>query len=159
MTRARLWLVVMLAAAACKSVPESRVGVAAIRFRGTDELSNSDLEERIATQETPKFLGFFRASWRRYDEFAPEVLEKDLERIRHYYQRRGYYDTEVRAGRVVSKGKFVDVEILIREGKPVLVRAITLLGLEREPRRISRRAREGIGLEEGAVFDEDKLEQ
>ena len=120
----------MLLLASCKSVPEARVGVASIRFRGNDELSSSELRTRIATQETPKFLGLFRASWRRYDDFEPEVLEKDLERIRHFYERSGYYGAEVRAGRVKQDGKFVEVEILIREGDPVHVRSVSLLGLE-----------------------------
>src|SRR5690242_16417631 len=111
------WLALALLAGAwgCKSVPEGRVGVASIRFEGNHEYSGSELTDHIATQETPKFLGLFRASWRRYEDFEPEVLEKDLQRIEHYYKRHGFYDTQVRAGRVVPHGKFVDVEILIQE--------------------------------------------
>src|SRR4051812_48698448 len=71
----KFWALFVLAMAllsSCKSVPEARVGVASIRFRGNDELASSELRTRIATQETPKFLGLFRASWRRYDDFEPE---------------------------------------------------------------------------------------
>src|SRR5262245_61788069 len=111
------WLPLLFLAGAwgCKSVPEGRVGVASIRFDGNHEFSENDLTERIATQETPKFLGLFRASWRRYEDFEPEILDKDLQRIERFYRRHGYYDTHVRAGRVVPQGKFVDVEILIEE--------------------------------------------
>src|SRR5712672_2017730 len=129
------WLPLGLLAVAsgCKSVPEGRVGVASIRFQGNGRFGGSELEERIATQEAPKFLGLFRASWRRYEDFVPEVLEKDLQRIAHYYQRRGFFETEVRAGRVLPKGKFVDVEIVIKEGAPVRVGGITVSGLEGRP--------------------------
>src|SRR5262249_21397096 len=85
--------------AVCRSEPESRVGVASIRFEGTSQFGAGELSDHIATQETPKFLWFFRASWRRYEDFEPEVLEKDLQRIEHYYERHGYYGTHVRAGR------------------------------------------------------------
>jgi outer membrane protein insertion porin family/translocation and assembly module TamA len=150
--------VLTTALAACKSVPESRVGVSAIHFHGNGEISGSDLEDRIATQETPKFLYFFRASWQRYEDFAPEVLQKDLERIQRHYQRRGYYGTEVRAGRVVPQGKFVYVEILIHQGDPVHVHSITVNGVDSEPRRVQRRATQGVTMEIGDIFDEDKLE-
>jgi outer membrane protein insertion porin family/translocation and assembly module TamA len=155
------WLPLALVGATwgCKSVPEGRVGVAAIRFEGTGSLHGSDLRSRIATQEAPKFLGLFRASWQRYEDFEPEVLEKDLQRIEHYYRRRGYYDTEVRVGRVEpGDGKFVDVEILIREGEAVRVHTITLAGLEGRPKILALRAQEGIGLQAKDVFDQDKFE-
>ncbi|HEY3593399.1 MAG TPA: POTRA domain-containing protein, partial [Polyangiaceae bacterium] len=156
---ARVCLVLMsLAMAACKSVPESRVGVSAIRFRDNGDVPGSAIEDKIATQETPKFLFFFRASWQRYEDFEPEILQKDLERIQHYYQSKGYYGTEVRAGRVLRAGKYVDVEILIRQGKPVNVRSITVNGLDGEPRRVERRAQQGLALEPGELFDEEKLD-
>jgi outer membrane protein insertion porin family/translocation and assembly module TamA len=153
------WLLLLLLAGAwgCKSVPEGRVGVASIRFDGNHEFSESELADRIATQETPKFLGLFRASWRRYEDFEPEVLDKDLQRIEHYYRRRGYYETHVRAGRVVPMGKFVDVEILIDESRPVRVRSMAVVGLENVPPAVGRRAREAILLQIGDVFDQDKL--
>ncbi len=153
------WLPLLLLAVgtACKSLPEARPGVAAIRFRGNSELGNSDLSDRIATQETPKFLGLFRASWRRYEEFEPEVLEKDLERIEHYYQRRGFYETKVRAGRVVPRGKFVDVEILIQEGKPVHVRSVVITGMESKAA-LALRVKEGVLLDPGDVFNQEKFE-
>src|SRR5215471_13684736 len=153
------WLALVLLAGAwgCKSVPEGRVGVASIRFDGNKQFAASDLTEHIATQETPKFLGLFRASWRRYEDFEPEVLDKDLQRIEHYYKRHGYYETHVRAGRVVPIGNFVDVEILIEESQPVRVRSMAIAGLENLPRAAGLRAREGVVLQAGDVFDQDKL--
>jgi outer membrane protein insertion porin family/translocation and assembly module TamA len=153
-----LALVVAATALACKSVPEARVGVASIRFSGNHEVTSSDLEERIATRETPKFLGLFRASWRRYEDFEPDVLAKDLERIRHYYQRRGFYDAEVLAGRILPQGKFVDVEILIREGDPVRVHSVAPRGLENLPRQVGIRARERISLSQDDLFDQEKMD-
>ncbi|HKQ69654.1 MAG TPA: POTRA domain-containing protein, partial [Polyangiaceae bacterium] len=154
------WLALVLLAtvAACKSLPEAGVGVASIRFRGNHEFRSGQLEERIATQETPKFLGLFRASWRRYQDFAPEVLEKDLERLRHFYERHGYYDTQIRAGRVVESGKFVEVEILVQEGPPVLVHSIAVRGLEAKPTLLTVRVSDGLTLDKGDVFDQEKFD-
>ena len=123
-------------------------------FAATTSSRAPSFERRIATRETPKFLGLFRASWRRYDDFEPEVLEKDLERIRHFYQRSGYYGAEVRAGRVQQDGKFVDIEILIREGRS----GARPLGLAPGSRGQAARARpsackERIALGPGDVFD------
>src|SRR5690348_13041520 len=142
----------------CKSVPEGRVGVSSIRFEGNRHFGESELTEHIATQETPKFLGLFRASWRRYEDFEPEVLDKDLQRIEHYYKRRGYYDTRVRAGRVIPRGKFVDVEILVDESPPVRVRSIAVLGLDARPPNVRQRAMDGVVLQPREVFDQDKFD-
>jgi outer membrane protein insertion porin family/translocation and assembly module TamA len=152
-----LALALLLGAWGCKSVPEGRVGVASIRFEGNRQFSDSDLTERIATEETPKFLGLFRASWRRYEDFEPEILDKDLQRIEHYYRRHGYYETHVRAGRVTRQGKFVDVEILIDESEPVRVRAMAVVGVESLPQTEGQRVRESIVLQVRDVFDQDKL--
>src|SRR6185295_18283661 len=149
-------LALALAAGAwgCKSVPEGRVGVSSIRFEGNRHFGESELTEHIATQETPKFLGLFRASWRRYEDFEPEVLDKDLQRIEHYYRRRGYYDTRVRAGRVIPYGKFVEVEILIDESPPVRVRSIAVLGLDARAPHVRQRARDGVVLQPREVFEQ-----
>src|SRR6188474_2748841 len=154
------WLALGLVVGAwgCKSVPEGRVGVSSIRFEGNRHFGESELTEHIATQETPKFLGLFRASWRRYEDFEPEILDKDLQRIEHYYKRRGYYDTRVRAGRVIPNGRFVDVEILIDESPPVRVRGIAVMGLESAPKIVGQRAREGIVLQPREIFDQDKFD-
>jgi outer membrane protein insertion porin family/translocation and assembly module TamA len=155
------WLSLLMFVAmspACKSVPEARTGVASIRFRGNSEISSGDLRDRIATRQAPKFLGVFRASWLRYEDFEPEVLAKDLERVRHYYQRRGYYDAEVRAGRILPEGKLVDVEVVVEEGDPVRVHSVAAHGLEDKQRTVVERAKERIALSVGDVFDQDKLE-
>jgi outer membrane protein insertion porin family/translocation and assembly module TamA len=154
----RVALLVVASATACKSVPEARVGVASIDFKGNHALSSGDLKERIATQPTARFLGLFRASWLRYQDFEPAVLEKDLERIRHYYRRRGFFDAQVTVGRVVPQGKFVDILIEVREGEPVAVRSITVRGLEGLPPALRSGALGAMKIARGQRFDEEKLE-
>ena len=48
----------------------------------------------------------------------PRSWKRILERIRHFYERSGYYGAEVRAGRVQQDGKFVDIEIVDPRRRP-----------------------------------------
>ena len=78
--------------------------------------------DKIATAETPKFLGLFRGVVYQYEIFDRFVLQRDLARIERYYRARGYYDAKARAGRVIQKNdNHVEVEIVVEEGEPVLV--------------------------------------
>jgi outer membrane protein assembly factor BamA len=57
-----------------------------------------------------------------YEKLDPFVLEKDLARVERIYRARGYYEAHARAARVrADKRGRVHVEIVVDEGKPVLV--------------------------------------
>ncbi len=85
-------------------------------------MDSSDTQDKIATAETPKFLGLFRGVIYEYEVFDRFVLQRDLARIERFYRARGYYDAKARAGRVIQKNdNHVAVEIVVEEGKPVLV--------------------------------------
>ncbi|HEX7450964.1 MAG TPA: POTRA domain-containing protein, partial [Polyangiaceae bacterium] len=91
----------------CTAVPPGRSAVKSVEFTGNDAISEDDLEEKLATADSPSFLGFFQGvvyDWNVFDRF---VLERDLQRIERYYRTRGYYHARVRAGRVffVAKNK------------------------------------------------------
>jgi outer membrane protein assembly factor BamA len=87
-----------------------------------DAVEESDTEDKIATAETPKFLGFFRGVVYEYEIFDRFVLQRDLARIERFYRARGYYDAKARAGRVIQKNNnHVRVEIVVEEGEPTRV--------------------------------------
>src|SRR5205085_11076708 len=121
------------------TIPKGRSSVDAIDVHGTADVSASDVEERLATTPTPKFLGLFRGIIFDYETFDRFVLQRDMARVERFYRARGYYDARARAGRVVRKSEnHVEIEIVVEEGKPIAVRDISFLGMEGLPPRLQR---------------------
>ncbi|MEO7113141.1 MAG: POTRA domain-containing protein, partial [Polyangiaceae bacterium] len=106
----------------CTAVPRGKSGIDEVTVHNADALDEDDIQGKIATAETPKFLGFFRGVVYDYEVFDRFVLQRDLARVERYYRARGYYDAHARAGRVIQKNNnHVRVEIVVEEGKPTLV--------------------------------------
>ncbi len=149
-----LWLLT----AACTSVPQGRAGVYRLDIQGEDEVSESDIEDKLATRESPRFLGLVPEFIYEPEVFNPYVLERDLARVERYYQARGFYAATVRAGRVsYVDDSHVRVVIEVLEGQPTLIRQLRVRGLEGLPEELvdSVRATLGRHLEVGALFDEE----
>src|SRR5438552_3077528 len=83
-------------------VSVERVIVPGVDTEGTSRgVSESAVEEKIATAESPRFLGVFpRGFVLDYEIFDRYVLDRDLVRIERFYRARGYYEAHARAGRV-----------------------------------------------------------
>jgi outer membrane protein insertion porin family/translocation and assembly module TamA len=118
-------------------------------LEGTELVDADEIAERIATRATRRVLGgaarhvpvagvldALTIEYHVYDRF---VLERDLERIRRLYRARGFYDAQVIAARVIELEPFeletrsgrrtvarVRVEIVVREGLPVLIERLEL---------------------------------
>ncbi|APR86561.1 Outer membrane protein assembly factor YaeT precursor [Minicystis rosea] len=115
----------------CASIPKGMAAVDDVRVQGNDAISGGDIEGKVATAESPKFFGLFRGLVYDYQLYDRSVLQRDLERVERYYRARGYYEAKVRAGRVRYKGeKHVEVTIEVEEGKPVVVEAVQIEGLD-----------------------------
>lgn len=145
---------------ACSSIPKGRSSVDAVSVVGAEQVSGSDVEEKIATTPSPKFFGLFRGLVYDYEIFDRLTLQRDLARVERYYHARGFYDAHARAGRVIKKSNgHVEVEIVVDEGPPTLVRRVQLRGLDELPKdvqdRVQRRA--SRVLPEGDRFEEGKL--
>jgi outer membrane protein insertion porin family/translocation and assembly module TamA len=95
---------IAFAGSGCASLPPGAAAVDSVRIAGNHGLSSSEIEPRLATTASPKFLGLFRGVVFDYEIFDRSVLQRDLERVARYYRARGYYQTEVRAGRVRHDG-------------------------------------------------------
>jgi outer membrane protein assembly factor BamA len=117
----------------CASIPHQRYALDRITLEGNHELDDDELEEHIASRETPRFLGLFAGVLDEYEVFDRYVLERDLERIERYYRARGYYRARARAARVFRSGRHVKVSIVIDEGPPVLVGRVDVHGLDALP--------------------------
>lgn len=145
---------------ACYSVPQQRKAIDRIDLLGASAVPASEIEERIATAESSRFLGLFQGVIFEYLTFDKYVLQKDLARIERFYKSRGYYDAKVRAARVVSTREgHVRVQIVIDEGEPVHIDLVRFEGLESLPFKLQAAAAQSIHLPSGTVFDEEVYEK
>jgi outer membrane protein assembly factor BamA len=144
----------------CTRAPTTRFNLESLKVRGNDNLDDEEIEERIASRETPRFLGLFPGFIYDYEVFNRFVLERDLQRIERLYRSRGYYKARARAARVFRSGSKVRVEIMVDEGKPVLLRRVDLHGVERLPRELQQLSRTSVTdtLPLNEPFEEEKLQ-
>lgn len=153
-------LLILLLTCACTSVPKGRSAVDSVKFSGNASIDSDDLREKLATAESPRFLGLFPGIVYDYNVFDRFVLDRDLQRVERFYRERGYYQARARAGRVffVSSDK-VKVEILIDEGRPARVSRVDLHGLDDLPKAVVDEAlRSARGpLDKGQIFQEEKF--
>ncbi len=146
-----------LGTAGCASIPKGRAVVDEVDFQGQDELTQSELEDKLATRESPHFLGLFEGVVYDYEVFNLYVLGRDLQRVERYYRARGFYKARVRAGRVFyDDPKHVRVLIVVEEGPPTLIRRLEVRGLLGLPRQQMEEINKAVApiLKVGDRFDE-----
>jgi outer membrane protein insertion porin family/translocation and assembly module TamA len=147
-----------MACAGCASIPSGRSAVDAVDLVGAKTVDPHDVLDKIATVESPKFLGLFQGVANDYSVFDSSVLQRDLARVERYYRGHGFFEAHVRVGRVVATSPgHVRVEIVVDEGPPMLNRSVRLEGLEGLPRPIAGAAQLASerALARGGRFDED----
>lgn len=155
---AALWLGLLVS---CTKPPKQHFDLTSLKVVGNDEIDEDEIEERIASRETPRFLGLFPGIIYDYETFNRFVLERDLQRIERFYRSRGYYQARVRAARVFRSGSKVKVEIHVDEGPPVRLARVDVHGLAGLPPDVQREAREYVAskLPLDEPFDEQKFEE
>src|SRR5262245_33342000 len=117
-TRARttLLLVALAMLLGCNRVPQGRSAVDEIAVRGANHVDADDLTDKLATAESPKFLGLFRGIVYEYTVFDRNVFQRDLARVEAFYRSKGYYDAHARAGRIHKiDDNHVRLEIVVEE--------------------------------------------
>jgi outer membrane translocation and assembly module TamA len=152
----------LLALSACTSIPKGRSAVDDVTVLNTHKVDASDVEGKLATQSTTKFLYMFRGILYDYELYDPAVLQEDLARVERYYRTRGFYDAHARAGRVTQiSANHVQVEILVAEGEPVTNGDIVITGLDDLPPTLVKAVNDAArkALPPGKPFDEDKYKQ
>ncbi len=148
----------LLGAAGCSSIPEGRTAIDEVQILGAHTIAPSDLETKLATAPTPKFLGLFRGVVYDYEVFDAAVLQRDLARVERYFRGHGLFDARARAGRITQVSEtHVRVEIVVDEGPPSVNRNVVVAGLEGVPDPIAHAARTAAAdtLPKGDRFDED----
>ena len=74
---------------ACVKTPPGRSPIDDVTVRGAHALSSSDIEDKLATAPSPKFLFAFRGVVYDYEIFDQATLQRDLARVERFCQARG----------------------------------------------------------------------
>ncbi|MCU0689756.1 MAG: BamA/TamA family outer membrane protein, partial [Polyangiaceae bacterium] len=147
--------------AGCSTVPRGRLAVDRVDILENEDVSENEIEAKIATAPSPRFLGIWDGVAFEYEYLDKFVLQSDIARVERLYRARGYYDAKVRAGRVIpTEEGHVRVEIVVDEGPPVVVESIEPKGLETVPFQDQAAVLNamGTGLSVGQRFDEERYE-
>jgi outer membrane protein assembly complex protein YaeT len=130
--------------------------VAEVSISGNRRFSTSELQSEIQTHPRAWYL-----FWRAPAVFEPATFREDLERLRRYYESRGYYEAEITHDIVASEDDSdLRIKITIREGPPVIVSDVDLevSGTPLFPRRLPIR-RGDIFVEQNYQKAEEALRQ
>lgn len=147
--------------AGCAKTQQRGFNLESLKVTGNSHLDDDEIEERIASRETPKFLGLFPGVIYDDELFNRFVLERDLQRIERLYRSRGYYQAHARAGRVYRSGAKVRVEIVVEEGRPTLLERVDVHGVEELPPTLRTEALAAVTsvLPLKAPLEEEKLDE
>jgi len=151
----------LVAATGCTRIPRGQTAVDRVDVTGNAHIDDGDIEDKIATSATPKFMGVFRGVVYDYALYDRHVLAYDLARVERYYRARGYYEAHARAGRVIDTGdQHVRVEIFVEEGQPVIVREVhwTLDGPITPKEDAAMKRAQRLAMPEGKPLQEDQIE-
>ncbi len=128
----------------------------ALSIRGVAASEREQIEEGLATSETPLLFGFIPRILE-YATFDTNVLARDLLRIERALRARGYYEAKVTAARVVHVGHSVRITIRVHQGPAVHVARIDP-GLATLPFDVMSEVNLARRMADGDVFDEAALE-
>jgi outer membrane protein insertion porin family/translocation and assembly module TamA len=130
-----------------------------VELLDANSIDADELEDKLATAGSTKFLGLFRGIVYDYEVFDDNVLARDLERVERFYRARGFYEAKVIAGRVIRiDERHVRVEIRVHEGPRVTVRSSNPAGIATLPHDVATLATRAITLDPGEPFDEAEFE-
>ncbi len=143
---------------ACTSIPKGRFAIDSVNVHGTHAVDPGEVTDRLATTETPKFLGVMRGVVYDYSIYDESVLQRDLARVERYYRGRGFLEAHARAARVTKlSANHVRVDVVVDEGPPTLNRELRVDGLESLTAKEAKIVRDAAtaALPRGTRFDED----
>jgi outer membrane protein insertion porin family len=130
-------------------------GVAQLEFSGNQKFSSDDLKAAIATKERPWYR-----FWENRPPFDPVAFTTDLERLRRFYESRGYYRAMITYDLDLDQERgLVTARIQILEGEPVRISeidvAVTLKETDQKPPPLP----DQLPVKRGDVFQETEYQQ
>jgi len=152
----------MPALAACSKIPPGRSAIDSVRVANAHQVPAGDIESKLATQGSAKFLFLFQGLVYDYEVYDEAVLQRDMARVERVYQSKGFFGAHARVGEVRKVGgNHVRVTVVVDEGPATLNRNRTLVGLEGLPPAVATAANSVAAdlLRPGARFDEEAFEK
>jgi len=149
------WLVATLVSTVPLSAQERQLIVRQLEFRGNRAISDEVLASAISTTNSSWFARTFLFRWlglgaKRY--FDEQEFRRDVVRLGVFYKRTGYseaiIDTLVR-----RTPEDVYITFSIKEGEPIVVTALAIIGLDSLPVRRRRAALQDLPLQQGDPFN------
>ncbi len=150
-----VWLVATLVSTVPLSAQERQLIVRQLDFKGSRAISDEVLASAISTTNSSRFARTFLFRWlglgaKRY--FDEQEFRRDVVRLGVLYKRSGYseaiIDTLVR-----RTPEDVYITFSIKEGEPIVVTALTIIGLDSLPARWRRAALQDLPLQHGDPFN------
>jgi outer membrane protein assembly complex protein YaeT len=92
--------------------------VGQIVFSGNKKFSDDELLKQMRTKLRPFYM-----VWKKQPKFDRDVFEKDLERLRRFYQAHGYYSAAV-GYKLELKDRLISIDLNIKENNPVTIEGI-----------------------------------
>jgi outer membrane protein insertion porin family len=128
---------------------EARIRISSLKITGADAIGASRLKSVLGTRSS----GWL--PWGRKRYFDRSVFDADLRRIEAYYRDRGYPDAQVAAFDVQLNDRqdSVALSITVKEGQPLRVERVDLVGFETLRPGALRALRRNLPLQAGAVLD------
>jgi outer membrane translocation and assembly module TamA len=148
----------ILGSGGCASVPQGSAAIDSVRIVGARAIDSSEIADKLATKESPRFLGLFRGFANDYTTYDASVLQRDLARIERYYRGRGFFEARARVARVFYvAAEHVRIEIVVEEGPPVLNDQVRIEGTGELPPSVAEAARlaAASSMPRGERFDEN----
>ncbi|WNG50663.1 BamA/TamA family outer membrane protein [Archangium minus] len=131
--------------------------VVGLDIKGTDQVSASDIKDKIVTSKTPWWEPFNPFVGPNY--FDPNTWQADLRRIVRFYQAQGFYEARIDSSNEQPKGKDgIALEVTVNEGLPTQVAAINVKGLEALSEEHRQKALAELPIVQGEVFREEEWE-
>lgn len=130
-----------------------------LKFEGNSHLNSEEIADAISQTPSSHFRFLFFGSSQLYD---PVAFQIDLKRIKHLYQRKGFYQAQVTNTRVEScdsSGDKVCVTVDINEGQPTLIERVNIRVESSFPKRSPEELGRIFGLKPGEIFDHDIYER
>jgi outer membrane protein assembly factor BamA len=142
----------------CSKIPPGRSAVDSIRIVNARTLGGGEIQDRIATEASAKFLYLFQGVAFDYSVYDESTLQRDMARIERFYRSKGFLDAHARVAHVLQvKKDHVRIEIVVQEGPPTLNRNVTVVGVDGLPKDVANAARLAArgALPNRERFDED----
>lgn len=124
-----------------------------IVISGNQLISETEVRDEILTKQRPWYQ-----LWTARPVFDPVTFENDLERLRRYYEARGYYDTAIEHDLTVDEENArLSIALRIVEGRPVFISAVDVAVTGDQPGQPA--LPEKLPVQSGAVFQEGAYQE